>query len=297
MSRKWYALCLIYLFLPLALHASDAAQPQSKGSQASACEIAKQTHAQSPTVSSSDACEPADKVLNTTDKSPEVSQTLPASAQKTELENVKTQAGNETGKTENSEQGKALTAEQLAAKEEEQRLKVLFVDVNTVMENVGHTMDWTANWIDGYFATTKQGRNKAKAWGHIIMGWEPRDGEWLNFPVKFKVQAKLPNLKNKVELILSDNEQDDFKNLPYESVRPEAYKSSQRSLGAAVRFLHASSENVRTSSRLGWGDDQVYARTQLTYRKKYLADKVTFNLQPAIEYYVVDGWGLSLIHI
>ena len=178
---------------------------------------------------------------------------------------------------------------------EEERLKVLFVDVNTVMEKVGSTMDWTANWLDGYFAETDESKDKAKAWGHVIMGWEPKDGEWSNFPVKFKVRAKLPNLKNRVELILSDNEQDDFTTLPYETVRPEAYKSSQRSLGAAIRFLHSSSENVKSATRLGWGDNQLYLRSSLTYRKKYFDDKVTFLTQPALEYYVKDGWGARLL--
>lgn len=197
--------------------------------------------------------------------------------------NTKSQPANSEKESENTIQ------------QDEKRLKVLFVDVNTVMERVGHSMDWTANWIDGYFAKGQEGKDKAKAWGHIIMGWEPRDGEWGNFPVKFKVQAKLPNLQNKVELILSDNEQDDFKNLPYESVRPEAYKSSQRSLGAAVRFLHATTENIKTSSRLGWGDNQVYARSQLIYRQKYFSDKLTLNLQPALEYYASDGWGARFL--
>ncbi|MBU2880596.1 hypothetical protein KO525_14930 [Psychrosphaera sp. B3R10] len=174
---------------------------------------------------------------------------------------------------------------------EEKRLKVLFVDVNTVMETVGDTMDWTANWVDGYFANGKPGSDKAKAWGHVVMGWEPRDGEWGNFPVKFKVRAKLPNLKDRVELILTDDEQDDFKNLPYESVRPDAYKSSERSLGAAIRFLHSVSEDISTSSRLGWGDNQLYARSQMSYRKKFFNDKVSLTLQPSLEYYVSDGWG------
>lgn len=187
-------------------------------------------------------------------------------------------------------ESKEITA--LEKQLEEQRLKVLFVDVNTVMETVGSTMNWTANWVDGYFANGgKRSNDKAKAWGHVVMGWEPRDGEWGNFPVKFKVRAKLPNLKDRVELILTDDEQDDFKNLPYESVRPDAYKSSERSLGAAIRFLHSVSDKISTSSRLGWGDNQVYARSQMSYRQKFLNSKVSLTLQPSLEYYVSDGWG------
>ena len=180
-------------------------------------------------------------------------------------------------------------------KAEEARLKVLFVDVNTVVEKLGSTMDWTANWLDGYFAEDDEGKNKAKTWGHFTLGWEPRDGEWSNFPVKFKIKAKLPNLKNRVELILSDNEEEDFKTLPYETVRPDAYKSSQRSLGAAVQFLHKSTETMRTSSRLGWAESQMYIRSQVRYRKKYLDKKVTVNIQPAIEYYFSDGWGARFL--
>ena len=202
---------------------------------------------------------------------------------------------NQTAPTQAAKAGDKQALDAVEKKVEEERLKVLFVDVNTVVERLGSTMDWTANWLDGFFAEDAAGRNKAKAWGHVVIGWEPIEGEWENFPVKFKVRAKLPNLKNRVEIILSDNEQEDFKTLPYETVRPDAYKSSQRSLGAAVRFLHSVSENVRTSSRLGWGDSQVYARSQLSYRKKYFDKKVTLNLQPAIEYYVSDGWGARFL--
>jgi hypothetical protein len=184
-----------------------------------------------------------------------------------------------------------ITERKLAKLKEEQRLKVLFVDVNTLMEKVGASMDWTANWIDGQFANSNSGLNKAKAWGHVQTGWEPREGEWLNFPIKFKVRARLPNLENKAELIFSDNEQEDLNRLPYETVRPDALKSSERSLGAAVRFMHSTSENLKTSSRLGWGDGQLYARSSLLFNKKWVEDKLTISLQPSLEYYVADGVG------
>ena len=177
----------------------------------------------------------------------------------------------------------------LQENQKEERLKVLFVDVNSMMETVGSSMDWTANWIDSKFAETEQGKNKAKAWGHINIGWEPRQGEWSNLPVKFRVRAKLPNLENKVELILSDNEQEDLNSLPYETVRPEALKSSQRSLGAAVRFMHASTEHLSSSSRIGTGDGQMYVRSSITYNEKFWSDKLIINLQPSIEYYYSDG--------
>lgn len=191
---------------------------------------------------------------------------------------------------------KATVGEQKALAEierklEQERLRLLYLDVNTVMEGIESTMDWTANWLDGYFAESSDGRNKAKAWGHVTFGWEPREGEWLNFPVKFKVKAKLPNLENKVELILTDNEQEDFNNLPYETVRPEAYKSSQRSLGAAIRFLHSSSEHVKLSSRIGTGEGTVYARTAALFNQKFWQDKITLNTEAALEYYVSDGFG------
>lgn len=181
---------------------------------------------------------------------------------------------------------------------EEERLKVLFVDVNTVVESVGHSMDWTANLLDGLFANRESDKNKAKTWGHFVIGWEPQEGEFFSgdsFPIKFKIKAKLPNLENSVELILSDGEDDDFKTLPYESVRTEAFKLSQNSLGAAVSFLHTKSDNVSTSVRIGWGEDQLYTRASATYRKQYFDGKITLNLKPAIEYYVSDGWGARFL--
>lgn len=184
--------------------------------------------------------------------------------------------------------------ERIEKKLEEERLKILFLDVNSVMEAIGSGMDWTANALDSAFADDDASKDKAKAWGHVVFAWEPREGQIVDsesFPVKFKVKAKLPNLQNKVELILSDSEDDDFQTLPYESVRPEALRLSENSLGAAIQFLSSKGKNIRTSSRLGIGDRQVYVRSSLTYRQKYLNDLVTMNVSPAIEYYATDGWG------
>jgi hypothetical protein len=181
---------------------------------------------------------------------------------------------------------------------EEERLKVLFVDMNSVVENVGSSMDWTANFLDGFFASNELTRNKAKTWGHFVTEWQPREGEVFtgsSFPIKFKVKAKLPNLENKVELILSDGEDEDFTTLPYESVRTEAFKLSEQSLGAAVRFLYSKSDNFSTSTRIGWGEDQLYTRASVTYRKSFFDKRVSVNIQPAIEYYVVDGWGARFL--
>ena len=85
--------------------------------------------------------------------------------------------------------------EKIERKLEEERLKFLFLDVNSVMEAVGSGMDWTANMLDSYFAEEEAGKNQAKAWGHIVFAWEPKTGELFDgdrFPVKFKVKAKLP---------------------------------------------------------------------------------------------------------
>lgn len=188
--------------------------------------------------------------------------------------------------------------EEIERKLEEERLKFLFLDVNSMMEAIGSGMDWTANMLDGYFAEEETGKNQAKAWGHIVFAWEPKTGELFDsdrFPVKFKVKAKLPNLENKVELILSDGEDDDFQTLPYESVRPEALRLSQDSLGAAIQFLSSKGENTRVSHRIGIGDRQLYARSSWIHRQKFMNDLVTFNVSPAIEYYASDGWGARVL--
>jgi hypothetical protein len=227
------------------------------------------------------------------DRTPSLTSELNSQTQEPVPEETQMEEGGKSSQAKTEEELKFIEKEL-----EQERLKVLFVDVNSVVESVGYTMDWTANYLDSFFAKDESGKNKAKTWGHFVMGWEPREGEFFtgsSFPIKFKVKAKLPNLQNKVEIILSDGEDDDFKTLPYESVRPEAFKISQSSLGAAVSFMHTKSDNVSTSSRIGWGEDQLYTRTAATYRKKLFNDNVTLNLKPAIEYYVADGWGARFL--
>ena len=48
--------------------------------------------------------------------------------------------------------------EEIERKLEEERLKFLFVDMNSVMEAIGSGMDWTANMVDSYFADDDAGK-------------------------------------------------------------------------------------------------------------------------------------------
>ena len=242
-------------------------------------------YAATETMSITDSCEQID------------SSTKTIKDEKQQLENNCKQLNksNHDSATVSATQGEIAALSAIEKQLEEERLKVLYIDINSVMETVSDSMDATAGWIDDYFSENEESRNKAKAWGHIVLGWEPKSGEWMNVPVKFKVKAKLPNLKDRVELILSDDEQEDLNRLPYESIKPENQKSTSNSLGVAVRVIHRSVDNIKSSSRIGWGNSQVYYRSSLTYRNKYLDEKVSLQLQPSIEYYFSDGWGARFL--
>jgi hypothetical protein len=63
----------------------------------------------------------------------------------------------------------------------------------------------SAQWFDDFFAVDNV-KEDDKALGEVRLrlGWEPRSRELNEFEAKLKVRVKLPNLKNKVDLILSD---------------------------------------------------------------------------------------------
>lgn len=182
--------------------------------------------------------------------------------------------------------------------------------------SIVNLLDESALWLDSQFIdeqlakSQQQGLDKAtvaeqekekkkkkeqpRAKAKIVFGWEPKDGDLSRVPLKFKIKIKLPSLKNKVDLIFSDNELQDFNQLPLESSRPEDTRTEPEDFSAAIRILHQKRENGYLSSRIGIGRSQPYARSRYRWRKT-LSPKWLLNVEPAVEYYANDGAGFRFL--
>ncbi len=149
----------------------------------------------------------------------------------------------------------------------------------------------SAVWMNSSFSDDQTLDESAKAWARVQVGMEPKSGDWSKYPVKFRLKVQLPSLEERVDLILSDNEIDDFERLPLESSRPHDNRSNSDDFSAAIRLIHSSDNNAYFASRLGFGRGSIYARSFYRWRKSF-SNHWSLKLQPAIEYWPGEGFGL-----
>lgn len=157
-------------------------------------------------------------------------------------------------------------------------------------QNFSEALDDSATWVDSNFEADTDIDRQARAWARVQVGVQPKSGDWSHFPVRFRIKMRLPNLEDKVDLILSDNELDDFERLPLESSRPNDNISNSEDFSAAIRLVHQSDDDSFISSRVGFGRGSIYARSFYRWRKR-MGDHTTILLQPAVEYWLNDGFG------
>ena len=143
-----------------------------------------------------------------------------------------------------------------------------------------------AQAIDGWFSDSDIPNQSAGASGKIRLGWEPRSTDLAGFDTRFRIKFALPSLKNRVDLLLSDDEDENLE----DNIRTSREIDSQeQNTTLALRFFSPNFEQV--SYRIGFGrKDQVFARA--TYRDYYkLNEKATLLYDTQAYYYNRDRWG------
>lgn len=81
--------------------------------------------------------------------------------------------------------------------------------LDSMHRSIASSVNSSALWFDDFFALEKfEKREEAYGEARIRLGWVPRSRNFNEFETRFKVRVKLPNLKNRVDLVLSDYEDD-----------------------------------------------------------------------------------------
>jgi hypothetical protein len=143
-------------------------------------------------------------------------------------------------------------------------------------------MQDTASWLDDIDGSTKGG---ASAKGYLLLGWLPRTADLDKLDAKFKVAFNLPNVNEKLALII-DNDNEDEVLLDYES---DPFKDNQENVNVAVQYMKEFNKNNNIKTRLGLSRKQLYVRTEASLN--WRSDAFKFELLPRIDYFYKDGWG------
>ncbi|QOL26319.1 hypothetical protein LP316_03165 [Thalassotalea sp. LPB0316] len=160
-----------------------------------------------------------------------------------------------------------------------------------VHRDISESVHQSMIWFDGFFNDNPGHELMPKSLARISTSWLPRARDWSEVKIRFKLKAKLPYFKNKVDVIFSDDDYAD--QLPLES---EQVKGSfeESSFAAAIRYIHKQDSKEFTDTRVGISGSELFVRSR--YKRTHVwQEKHSFIFTPSIEYYTDDGLGARLL--
>lgn len=176
---------------------------------------------------------------------------------------------------------------QNTANDAEQKTQTAWFDV--WQRSFTDSMDFTVKQLDGLFKGDNQATasNQARAEGRVQLAWEPRTGMLSDTDVRFRIRVQLPALEDRVDLLLSDNE-DETQDNTIRAARNTDNNDRDRTT-IALRFRP--DQDSHYSFRIGAGRrDQLYVKAR--YRDAVaLTTKWAMLYDSEMYFYSRDGLG------
>ncbi|PLX96660.1 MAG: hypothetical protein C0622_14420 [Desulfuromonas sp.] len=148
-----------------------------------------------------------------------------------------------------------------------------------------------AIWFDSFFGDQRDTEVPASISTRISLGWKTsHHGVNDNF-IRIRAKARLPQLKERFYLILSNEEEDDYNLLPLEASRPESAARSDDEFNAALRWIKENIASGEVDAQLGlrsWSD--VYLRGR--YHRLFNLSKAS-ELRLTPEVFIDSEYGLG----
>ena len=160
---------------------------------------------------------------------------------------------------------------------------------NTITNSVYQS----AVWFDSFFSLDLNEQKHPKTSAKIRLGWLPKRNDYSVFETNFRIKVSLPNLKDRADIILSDDSDDELANLPLETLN-RTQNFSQDTFSAALRYVNNREYNKFTDTRLGISSGDIFMR----YRHRRLFswhNTHGVKIEPAVFYYLQDGLGARLL--
>lgn len=158
-------------------------------------------------------------------------------------------------------------------------------------QNLTQSMDYTARQLDSFFALEgSDAYRDARAEGRVSVGWEPRTRDLSEMDLRFRIRVKLPALENRVDLVLSDNEDTDNLNT-LKAARTPVERNNDNT---TIALRYRASDNARLSYRLGTGRrGQIYTKARFQDTTS-LSDTMSLFYDTEVYYYNRDRLGAEL---
>jgi hypothetical protein len=153
---------------------------------------------------------------------------------------------------------------------------------------ISHSVQSTARWFDNFFVDERFELNeKADAQARISLAWEPRSRSLGEFETRVRVRARLPNLKNRVDIIFSDFDEEQENTTVRAAQNDELQRRNRFNL--AVRFKKR--DDSPWSHRAGVGRKaQPFVRSNYNIGRE-LSETSSLRFQASGYFFSNEGLG------
>ena len=140
-----------------------------------------------------------------------------------------------------------------------------------------------ARWFDRFFGDRRDQDEEATMRTRITFGWESNQHEENNTYARIRIKIKLPNLKNRFDLLISNEEVDNFNLLPLEANRPQQVSDTTESnYDAALRWIKRTTVKETIDARVGLrSGPNIYLLGRHCRQHNFTPD-VKLRLTPAV---------------
>ncbi|XOV79947.1 MAG: hypothetical protein ACFHVJ_03080 [Aestuariibacter sp.] len=160
-------------------------------------------------------------------------------------------------------------------------------------DDISHSVNVSAVWLDDFFGHEEyQSNEMARGGARVQLGIEPRSRDLMEFESRVRIRVKLPKLKNRVDLVFSDYDEE-LEKAPIKAAQNEVLQSQNR-FNLALRWSNKKGQDSFWSNRIGIGRKaQPFARTQYTSRGT-LSDTQRYRWLASAYFYQNEGFGSHL---
>ena len=165
--------------------------------------------------------------------------------------------------------------------------------IEEIHETISDSVYQSALWFDNFFLDENTEQEAPKTNARIRLGWEPKARDLAKFKTRFKIKVKLPHFKDKVDVILSDDDERSQNTLPLDSVNTTP-ETNEEHFAAAVRFTHNKEKNRLLESRIGFSGGDIFLKAR--HKRRLLWNNVnSLKVEPSLYYFLKDGLGAKLL--
>jgi len=160
-------------------------------------------------------------------------------------------------------------------------------------QSVSDSVYQSAVWFDNFFIDENNEYESPTTSARIRLGWKPKARDWNDVEARFRIKVKLPHFKNKVDLILSDDDEVNQSQLPLESINTNSGLEEEH-FAAAFRYTHKKNSKRLLESRVGFSGGDLFFKVR--HRRRFNWDKnQSFRIEPSLYYFIGDGLGAKLL--